>query len=235
MARSTRLLALLQALRSRRYPVTAAALAQELEVSERTIYRDLSELTAQGAPIKGEAGIGYVLGPGLFLPPLMLTEEETEAVLLGLRYVGQRGDEVLTKAVGSARAKIVSMLSRDLQATVDAPLSVPGPDGGEFPPNVVPLTVLRSAIRMRTRIAIQYADQGARLTDRIIWPIQLGFLDRARVVTAWCELRTAFRFFRTDRIRTAMTLDRYPARRADLLRDFHRNLRAAGHIAPDRN
>ena len=113
VARSTRLLALLQALRGRRHPVTAAALAQELEVSERTIYRDLSDLTSQGAPIKGEAGVGYILGPGLFLPPLMLTEEETEAVLLGLRYVDQRGDEVLTKAVKSARAKITSGLAGD--------------------------------------------------------------------------------------------------------------------------
>ena len=237
MARSTRLLALLQALRGRRHPVTAAALARELEVSERTIYRDLSELTSQGAPIKGEAGLGYVLGPGLFLPPLMLTEEETEAVLLGLRYVDQRGDEVLTKAVGSARAKIISMLSRELQATVDAPLSVPGPDGGEFPENTVSLLVLRSAIRNRNRTAIQYADEQARLTERVIWPIQLGFLDKARVVTAWCELRTAFRFFRTDRIQAASLLDRYPARRVDLLRDFHRDLRAAAQrrVAPDRN
>ena len=84
MGRSTRLLALLQALRGRRHPVTAAALAQELEVSERTIYRDLSELASQGAP-QGEAGVGYILGPGLFLPPLMLTEDEAEAVLLCLR------------------------------------------------------------------------------------------------------------------------------------------------------
>ena len=237
MARSTRLLALLQALRGRRHPVTAAALAQELDVSERTIYRDLSELAVQGAPIKGEAGVGYILGPGLFLPPLTLTEDETEAVLLGLRYVDQRGDEVLTKAVRSARAKITSMLSRDVQATVDVPLSAPGPDGGQFPANTVSLTVLRSAIRTHTRIAIRYADEQARLTERIIWPIQLGFMDTARVVIAWCELRTAFRFFRTDRIRAATLIDRYPARRADLLRDLHGDLRAAPRPrdTPDRS
>jgi predicted DNA-binding transcriptional regulator YafY len=89
LSRSARLFALLQALRCRRYAVTAAALARELQVSERTIYRDLSELAAQGAPVQGEAGVGYVLRPGLFLPTLMLTEDETEAVLLGLRYVGR--------------------------------------------------------------------------------------------------------------------------------------------------
>jgi len=94
LTRSARLLALLQVLRCRRRTVTAAALARELQVSERTIYRDLSELAAQGTPVQGEAGVGYMLRPGLFLPPLMLTEDETEAVLLGLRYIDQRGDDV---------------------------------------------------------------------------------------------------------------------------------------------
>ena len=226
MGRSTRLLALLQALRGRRHPVTAAALAQELEVSERTIYRDLSELASQGAPIQGEAGVGYILGPGLFLPPLMLTEDETEAVLLGLRYVDQRGDEVLTEACKSARTKITSILSPEMQAAAATPLSVPGPDGHGFPENAVSLAVLRSAIRTRRRIAIQYTDGEARRTERIVWPIQLGFMDNARVLTARCELRAAFRFFRTDRIGAAELLERYPARRADLLRDFQLERRA---------
>jgi predicted DNA-binding transcriptional regulator YafY len=90
MARTTRLLALLQILRGKSRPVTASALADELEVSERTLYRDIADLTAQGAPIYGEAGIGYVLRPGLFLPPLMLSEDETEAVVLGLRRSARR-------------------------------------------------------------------------------------------------------------------------------------------------
>jgi predicted DNA-binding transcriptional regulator YafY len=226
VGRSTRLLALLQALRGRRHPVTAAALAQELEVSERTIYRDLSELASQGAPIQGEAGVGYILGPGLFLPPLMLTEDETEAVLLGLRDVDQRGDEVLTEAGRSARAKIISILSPEMQAAAAAPLSVPGPDGHVFPENAVSLGVLRFAIRTQRRIAIQYTHDEARRTERIIWPIQLGFMNNARVLTAWCELRAAFRFFRTDRIGAAEPLDRYPARRGDLLHDFQIELRA---------
>jgi predicted DNA-binding transcriptional regulator YafY len=167
------------------------------------------------APIQGEARVGYILGPGLFLPPLMLTEDETEAILLGLRYVDQRGDEVLTNAGRNARAKITSVLSRELQATVEAPLSVPGADGGTFPKNAVSLAVLRSAIRARKRILIEYAGEQAQPTERVIWPIQLSFMDKARVVMAWCELRTAFRFFRTDRIRAAKPLDRYPASRPD--------------------
>jgi predicted DNA-binding transcriptional regulator YafY len=236
VSRSIRLLALLQAFRGRRHPVTAAALAQELEVSERTIYRDLSELASQGAPIQGEAGVGYVLGPGLFLPPLMLTEDEAEAVLLGLRYVDQRGDEVLTEAGRSARAKITSIFSPEMQVAADAPLSAPGPDGHGFPANAVPLGVLRSAIRTQKRLSIQYTDDEARSTERTIWPIQLGFMDNARVLIAWCELRAAFRFFRTDRIGAADPLDRYPARRSDLLRDFQIALRADPlHVnTPDR-
>jgi predicted DNA-binding transcriptional regulator YafY len=237
VGRSTRLLSLLQSLRGRRHPVTAAALARELEVSERTIYRDLSTLAAQGAPIQGEAGVGYVLRPGLFLPPLMLTEDETEAVLLGLRYVDQRGDEVLTTAAGNARAKITAILSREMQAAADAPLSVPGPGGHGFPQNTVPLALLRTAIRTQQRLAITYVDQHDRRSERVVWPILLGFMDNARVITGWCELREAFRFFRTDRILSAEPRERYPGRRSDLVRTFQAQLRDEGPARdpPDRN
>ncbi len=236
LSRSSRLLALLQALRRRRQPVTAAILARELEVSERTIYRDLAELAAQGAPVIGEAGVGYVLRPGLFLPPLMLSEDETEAVLLGLRYVDQRGDDVLTTAAENAGAKIMAVLSPDMQAATSAPLTVPGPDGKSFPPNAVPLSTLRSAIRMQKKLAIDYVDGQQRRTQRVLWPIQLGFMDNARVLIGWCEMRRAFRFFRTDRILSANLGDRYPRRRGDLVRDFEVQIRdeqASGHTVND--
>jgi predicted DNA-binding transcriptional regulator YafY len=224
LSRSVRLLALLQALRCRRHPVTAATLARELQVSERTIYRDLSQLAAQGAPVQGEAGVGYMLRPGLFLPPLMLTEDETEAVLLGLRYVDQRGDDVLTKAAANAHAKILTVLPQEGQIAAALPTTIPGPRAAGFPENKVPLTALRAAIRTCRRLAISYVDGERRQTQRVIWPIQLSFMDSARVVTGWCELRKAFRFFRTDRIASAEIGDRYPARRADLIRDFHAQL-----------
>jgi predicted DNA-binding transcriptional regulator YafY len=201
--------------------VTAAVLARELEVSERTIYRDLSDLAAQGAPVLGEAGIGYVLRPGLFLPPLMLTEDETEAVLLGLRYVDQRGDEVLTNAAENARAKITAVLSRDMKEIASVPLTIPGPDGKAFPQNAIPLSLLWSAIRMHRKLAINYVDGQGRQTQRVLWPLQLGFMDEARVVSGWCEMRRTFRFFRTDRILHADLRERYPGRRSDLIRDFH--------------
>lgn len=234
LSRSARLLALLQALRGRRLPVTAAALAQELEVSERTIYRDIAELAATGAPIEGEAGIGYVLRPGLFLPPLMLGAEEVEAVLLGLRYVDQRGDEILTAAATSALAKIGAVLAPELQAVLAQPLALPGPKAERFPENAVPLARLRAAIRREHALDITYRDGENRETHRIIWPIQLAFMDRARVLAAWCELRRDFRFFRTDRILVAAEGGRYPSRRTVLLPQFRAHV-ARMQNTPDRN
>ena len=211
-------------MRGRRGPVTALQLAQSLDVSERTIYRDLAELAAQGAPIEGEAGVGYILRPGLFLPPLMLSEDETEAVVLGLGYVGQRGDEVLKKAAAGALAKIGSVLPSKAQAVLSAPVATPGPDGSGFPENTVSLADLRAVIRSQKQLEIAYIDEQGNQTQRFIWPFQLGFMDNARVVVAWCELRGAFRFFRTDRIVSAVAGERYPARRTDLLRDFKAQL-----------
>jgi predicted DNA-binding transcriptional regulator YafY len=220
MSRSTRLLLLLQALRGRRRPVTAAELSRELEVSERTVYRDIAALAAQGAPIEGEAGVGYILRPGLFLPPLMLSEDEIEAVLLGLNYVDQRGDEVLTKAAASALAKIGSVLSPEAQTTLATPLAMPGPPAETFPDNAVPLARLRDAIRAQRRLDLSYSDVEGRQSRRVVWPIQLAFMDRARILAAWCELRQEFRTFRTDRILAIAEGERYPARRSDLLRDL---------------
>ncbi len=236
MSRSTRLLNLLQALRGRRHPVTAAQLARALEVSERTIYRDVADLMAQGAPISGEAGFGYMLRPGLFLPPLMLTEDEVEAVILGLRYVDQRGDDVLKAAAADALAKIGAVLSPQAQGRMAVPVTMPGPAASVFPVSA-PLDALRAAIRGQTRLDIAYEDEQGRRTQRVVWPIQLGFMDRARVLAAWCELRQDFRTFRTDRMASLAPLDRYPGRRADLMRRLRAHLDAASaaYAPPDGN
>jgi predicted DNA-binding transcriptional regulator YafY len=210
-------------MRGRRQPVTAARLAEALEVSERTIYRDVADLMAQGAPIEGEAGVGYILRPGLFLPPLMLSEDEVEAVMLGLRFVDQRGDEVLRAGGSIALTKISAVLSPQAQTLLTNPLSLPGPPRS-FPQNTVPPDELRTAIRSRVRLDIRYADEQERRTERIVWPIQLGFTDQARVLFAWCELRQDFRTFRTDRIVAITRLDRYPAQRPDLVRRLRTHL-----------
>lgn len=219
LARTGRLLELLQILRSKKQPVTALSLSQEMGVSERTLYRDLAELTAQGAPIFGEAGVGYVLREGMFLPPLMFSNEETEAVVLGLKYVNQFGDEVLKAAARDAAAKIASVLSVAARETLQEPISLPGPVGPAFPENLVDYAVLRSSIDKRLKLRIAYRDAQGADSNRIVWPIALGFMQEARVVVAWCETRQAFRTFRTDRISAAEPLqERYSERRNALLR-----------------
>jgi predicted DNA-binding transcriptional regulator YafY len=210
-------------MRGRHRSVTAARLAEELEVSERTIYRDVADLVAQGATIEGEAGVGYILRPGLFLPPLMLSEDEVEAVLLGLRYVDQRGDQVLRTAGSVALAKIGAVLSPQAQTHINNPLSIPGPQP-TFPQNTAPLDELRVAIRGQLRLDIHYEDEQGRRTRRVVWPVQLAFMDSARVPAAWCELRQDFRTFRTDRIAAIASLDRYPGRRAELVRRLRAHL-----------
>jgi predicted DNA-binding transcriptional regulator YafY len=237
LSRTTRLLSLLQALRRNRLPVTAAMLADELDVSERTLYRDIAELTAQGAPIYGEAGIGYVLRPGLFLPPLMLSEDEVEAVVLGLRYVDQRGDEVLSKAAADALAKIAAVLSPAAREALKDPIALPGPPGWGFPHNAVALGALRSAIRSQAKLRIDYKDARGAGSGRVVWPLALGFMNDARVVIAWCETRQDFRTFRTDRIAAAKeTGKRYPGRRAALLRAYRNkmNLDETGRVIRDK-
>ncbi|TDG04002.1 YafY family transcriptional regulator [Paraburkholderia guartelaensis] len=224
MSRSGRLLRLIEFLRTRRRPVTAARLADELAVSERTIYRDVAELMAQGVPVEGSAGVGYLLKPGYFLPPLMFAREELEAIMLGLRYVDQRGDDVLRTAAKAAKEKISAVLPPDAAVTLDLPLALPGPSATSFPDNVVELDRLRTAIRAQHRLEIVYADAAGRRSQRVVWPVQIGFMDSARVLAAWCELRGAFRTFRTDRILSVVEGSRYPARRAELIAGLHEHL-----------
>jgi predicted DNA-binding transcriptional regulator YafY len=119
--------------------------------------------------------------------------------------------------------KISAVLSPQAQAQLMNPLSLPGPRR-TFPQNAMPLNELRAAIRDRVRLDIRYGDEQERRTDRIVWPIQLGFMDQARVLCAWCELRQDFRTFRTDRIVAMTQLDRYPAQRADLVRRLRTHL-----------
>ncbi len=219
MARTGRLLSLLQSFRGKSRPVTASALAIELGVSERTLYRDIAELIAQGAPIYGEAGVGYVLRQGMFLPPLMLTHEETEAVVLGLKYVDRSGDELLVKAAREALAKIEAVLSPAAKGTLSNPVALPGPRISGFPETVVPYAVFRASIMAQRKLTIAYTDADGAHSERIIWPIALGFMHEARVLVAWCEARQAYRTFRTDRIATAEQLsERYLGRRTTLLK-----------------
>jgi predicted DNA-binding transcriptional regulator YafY len=218
MPRRGRLLQLLQLLRRHTRPVTAAALAGELGVSERTVYRDIQELVAQGASISGAAGVGYVLRPGLFLPPLMLDEDEAEALVLGLRYGDQRGDATLRRAAADVLAKVTAVVSPRAKESLLDPIVLPGPPAPAFPDDLVDLETLRGAIRQQRKLRLEYVVDGAR-TERMVWPLAIGFMDLARALVAWCELRDGYRTFRTDRIaRCQVTGERYPGKRTTLLR-----------------
>lgn len=224
MSRSERLLGLIQALRRHRRPVSGRALADELGVSIRTLYRDIDSLRAQGAGIEGEAGVGYVLRPGFMLPPLMFSEEEIEALVLGSRWVAQRADGALGAAAREALAKIAAVLPDDLRRDLDDSTLLVGP-GPAIAADQIDLTVIRAAIRAERKLTLSYRDARGEASDRVVWPVALGFFDRIRMLVAWCELRRDFRHFRTDRI-AALTPGetRYPRRRQALLKEWKATL-----------
>lgn len=222
MQRAERLLDMIQSLRRRRRPVTAETLSAELDVSVRTVYRDIATLVRQGVPIRGEAGIGYVLDAGFDLPPLMLNPDEIEAVLVGMRWLGERADPVLARAAEDVVSKIAAVLPAHLRPILlDGALFAS--TQGDRPVDLVDVAAVRTAIRQGRKLAIAYRDESGQETRRMIWPIGMTFYDRVRIVIAWCELRQAFRHFRTDRITDLTALDeRYPARRADLFRRWQK-------------
>jgi predicted DNA-binding transcriptional regulator YafY len=220
MSRAQRLLDLIQLLRRHRFPVSGAALADELGVSLRTLYRDIADLNAQGARIDGEAGVGYVLRPGFMLPPLMFSEEEIEALVLGSRWVAERTDGPLRAAARNALAKIVAVLPDDMRDSADDSGLLIGP-GEAVAAGDAELPVIRQAIRTERKLSIAYIDQDGARTQRTVWPFALGFFDRFRIVVAWCELRRGYRHFRTDRIAALTPSDtRYPRRRQALLKEW---------------
>lgn len=220
MSRAERLLHLMQVLRRHRFPVSGASLAAELGISLRTLYRDIDSLKAQGALIDGEAGVGYVLRPGFMLPPLMFSEEEIEALVLGSRWVADRGDSRLGEAARNAISKIAAVLPSDLRLAMDTSALLVGPGAGTAAGDQE-LATIRLAIRSERKLEIRYRDLKEKESSRAIWPFALGFFDRVRIVIAWCELRGDIRHFRTDRI-SALTISktRYPRRRHALLKEW---------------
>ena len=219
MSRAARLLELLENLRRRRRPVTGAELAGELGVSLRTLYRDIVTLQGQGADIRGEGGLGYILKPGFTLPPLTFTIDEVEALALGGRFVASRGDPLLAQAAHSALAKIAAVVPAERAEAFSAPAAIVGPGAAFETDDAAP--EIRDAIRRERKLEFAYVDGKSAATQRIVWPITLAYFDRVRVLVAWCETRIAFRHFRLDRMRAPRVLEsRYPARRARLLADW---------------
>ena len=206
MRRAERLFQIIQILRRSTLPVTGAALAAELEVSARTVYRDVADLMAQRVPITGEAGLGYLLAAEYDMPPLMLTPAELEAVVLGAQWVAGRGDPMLSPAARDVLAKIAAAVPAYLRPFIAEPSTSTEPSLNDMK-EVVETASLRDAIRRRVKLRLLYCVENGERTERIVWPVVLGYSDAKRVLIAWCEMRQGFRHFRTDRMQVAELLD----------------------------
>jgi len=216
MRRADRLFDIIQILRLARTPITAATIAAELEVTPRTVYRDIATLQSRRVPIDGEAGVGYVLRRGFELPPLMLTEEEVQAVAVGLRLLRRTGDPGLDSAARQVLVKLAAAMPEVLRAQLlEAPFHVA--TRGAPSPSAIDLSETRAAIRNAHKMWIDYVDEKGTATSRTICPVAMEYHVEATLICAWCELRDDYRHFRTDRIRGARVLQLDFAARASTL------------------
>ncbi len=202
--RTQRLFRLLETLRGRRQPVPAHELAEAAGVSLRTLYRDMADLQAMGAPVRGASGLGYQLDAGYFLPPLNFDADERDVIMLGTRLIAARGDEALAEAARRVAAKVAAIMPaasrqqferlplRAASANGDASAHVPGL-----------MRTLRHAVRHRAVLSVEYVDLQARHSQRTLRPLGLTLFDQTWLLTAWCELRDDFRNFRLDRLQSA--------------------------------
>lgn len=221
MSRTQRLFDLIQILRKHRYPISGKQLAEELNVSLRTVYRDIVTLQGQGASIEGEPGLGYVLRPGFMLPPLMFSEEEIEALVLGSRWVALRTDKKLRLAATNVLAKISAVLPEDLRQQLEFSGLLIGPVKTTVEHDDEKEALIRLAIRKEHKLQMTYIDVKEDESQRIIWPLAIGFFEEVHIIVAWCELRENFRHFRTDRIVNLTQLEtRYPKPRQALLKKW---------------
>ena len=224
MRRADRLFQIIQVLRRTRKPLTADAIATELETSKRTIYRDIATLMGQRVPIRGEAGMGYILESGFDMPPLMLTPDEIEAAVLGAQWVMGHADPALATAAKDLIAKIADTVPEKLRPFVLEPASRARPNFLGTP-DALDMVQMRAHIHAGKKVRLCYRDESGRASERIIWPIAVGYLEAVRLLAAWCELRSDFRSFRTDRAVTAEYLDeKYPERREVLRSRWRKTL-----------
>ena len=199
MGRASRLFEIIQILRRATAPVPARSIAAALEVSQRTIYRDILTLEAMNVPIEGEAGLGYVLEAGFDLPPLTFTAEEVEAIVVGLSLIGRTGDEGLLSAAARVSRKISAVLPPAAERALEtSPLHVSR--WNAIPPAKIGYRLLRQAIREARKLRLSYADLQSRHSERTVWPLALVYYVDTIILAGWCELREDFRHFRVDRI-----------------------------------
>nr|WP_245181259.1 YafY family protein [Sinorhizobium mexicanum] len=197
--KASRLFEIIQILRLARKPVTAAEIAETLEVTARSIYRDIAALQAMRVPIEGERGLGYILRPGFDLPPLMFTIEETEAMVLALALLARTGDEELKAAARRVNQKITGAVPGPLrQAFQSQALHAWGTVAA--PPPAIDLAMVRRAIRDEQKLALDYRDELGRASERTVRPLALIYYSEHAMMVAWCELRQDIRNFRADRV-----------------------------------
>ncbi len=219
MRRADRLFQIIQFLRTRRV-TTARWLAERLEVSERTIYRDIKDLILSGVNIEGEAGIGYVVRKGFDLPPLMFNEEEITALTLGARLVESWADASLATAAQSALSKIETVLPDDLKDNLGNTLLF-SPFTRISPEISTTMAEIRLAADNHKKVSLQYNRADGVASERIIWPLGMFFWGSVWTIGAWCELRDDFRVFRLDRIKSLCVLDeKYPEEKGKSLQDL---------------
>lgn len=206
MRKASRLFEIIQILRLARTTVTAERMALELEVSVRSVYRDIAALQAMRVPIEGARGLGYILRPGFDLPPLMFSVEESEAIVLGLALLSRTGDQALVVSAQSVNRKIAAAVPAPLRQSFEASrLYAWGTAAAS--PAAVDLGLVRSAIREERKLSIGYRDEQGRDSFRTIRPLALIYYAQGNTIVAWCELRLAIRNFRADRVRSCTALD----------------------------
>jgi len=201
--RSNRLFAIIQALRRARRPVTSADLADKLEVTPRTIYRDIAALQSMRVPIEGEAGIGYIMRAGFDLPPLMFNADEVEAIVVGMALLRRTGDKGLLDAAESVRGKIASVLPADDGRRIEAG-NLHVSSWGAKAPAAIDLKAVRRAIRDEQKLLITYRNEQGASSSRTVQPLAIVYYVEVVVLAAWCERKRDFRHFRLDRITACM-------------------------------
>ncbi|MDB5870703.1 MAG: YafY family transcriptional regulator [Ramlibacter sp.] len=231
MRRADRLFHIIQLIRGRRL-TTAAYMAERLEVSERTIYRDVADLQHQGVPIEGEAGVGYRLGAGFDLPPMMFTQDEAKALVASVRMAQVWLDPVLAQGAQDALGKILSVLPADARVAAEA-LAVYAPQGGLPQAAQRTLQTLREAVHERCKVFINYRDLADKPSERTLRPLGCFYWGKVWTLAAWCEQRNDFRSFRVDRVTYVRRLEERfrdePGRTlADLARLNEANAREQG-------
>jgi predicted DNA-binding transcriptional regulator YafY len=224
MRRADRLFRIIQILRARRMAITARELAERLEISERSVYRDIRDLMASGVPIDGAAGVGYVLRRGFDLPPLMFTHEEIEALVVGARLVMSWTDGKLARAAEQALEKMQTVLPPALSAKMsEVPLYAPD---FNIPPSLTAaMAPLRLAIEQNRKVHSGYVRADGATSERSVHPLALFYWGAAWTLAAWCELRDNFRNFRLDRISGLTVLNEtFQPEAGQVLEDFYRHM-----------